>query len=99
MNNFDLDVCKVPREDLPVLAGRLAELSARVTLRLLETNATPTPEPPRILLPEEAAAMASVAPRWLLITTKGMPFRCDLSKKFPRFREDLFRQWLERRKR
>jgi hypothetical protein len=96
---IDLDVSAVPREHLPVLAGRLAELQARVTLRLLEANATPTAAPPRILLPEEAAAMAGVAPRWLLVTTRGMPFRCDLSKKNPRLSEPGFRAWLERRKR
>lgn len=96
---IDLDVNAVPRADLPALAGRLAELQARVTMRLLETNATPTPVPPRILTAEEAATIAGVAPRWLMTVTRGMPFRCDLSKKNQRVSEPGFRAWLERRKR
>lgn len=99
MINLDLDVGTVPREDLPVLAGRLAELQARVTMRLLETPATPAPVPARILNADEAAQQAGVARRWLLVATKGMPFRCDLSKKHPRWEEAGFKAWMARRKR
>lgn len=110
MNNFDgvpadvealsrINVRAIPRPFVPTLLGHLAKLTAEAQVYVLETTATPAPAPPRILTTEEAAQMASVAPRWLLIATKGMPFRCDLAKKLPRFREDLFRSWLERRKR
>jgi len=94
-----LNVRAIPHPFVPALLGHLARLTGEAQLCLHATAAAPAPAPPRILLPEEAAQLASVAPRWLLTATKGLSFRCDLSKKNPRFSEPGFRSWLERRKR
>lgn len=94
-----IDVRAMPRSFTPTLLGYLAKLTAEAQVYLLETPATPAPAPSRILNAEEAAQQAGVARRWLLITTKGLGFRCDLSKKNARFEEAGFRAWMARRKR
>lgn len=96
---LDIDVSAVEREDLPLLAGRLAELQAKVTLRLLDVQAMPQTSASRILTLKEAAVVAGVSARWLSVRTRGLPFRCDLSRKNIRFVEVGLLQWLGRRKR
>jgi len=96
---FPPDVNAIPRADLPAEVGRLTERLAWVVMRLNETAQAAANQPTKILDAKEAATAAGVAPRWLLQTTRGMSFRCDLSKKHARFLEPGFRSWLERRKR
>ena len=96
---LDLDVAALPREELPQVLGRLEELGARVRLRLAEVPATAGPGASRIIDADEAAAIAATAPRWLLSHTKGLKFRCDLSRKQARFDEAGLRAWLATRRR
>lgn len=95
----DLDVGAVPRERLPALLGRLTELEARVRLRLAEASVTPpaaASAPP--IDAERAAEISGTSKRWLLDHTRGMPFRCDLSRKQSRFNEAGLRRWLAERR-
>jgi len=94
----DLDV--VNREELPALLGRVVELEARIRLRLAEVPAAPTPTAgTRMIDADEAAVITGASKRWLLSHTKGMKFRCDLSRKQPRFDEAGLRTWLAERRR
>jgi hypothetical protein len=87
-----INVAELPRQELPTLLGQLAELTARIQLRLQQPQ---TPEPaPRCLNAEEAARIAGVSKRWLLHRTRGLKFRRDLSRKQQRFDEAGLRAWL-----
>jgi hypothetical protein len=96
-----LDVAEIPRDELPAVLGRLVELEARVRLRLAEPAgvATPAAAASAVLDVDQAAAIASASKRWLLKHTRGAPFRCDLSRKQPRFDEAGLRRWLAERHR
>jgi hypothetical protein len=98
----DLDrlVRESPRDELPALLGRLVELEARVRLRLAEISAAPSAAAAatRTIDGDEAAAIAATSKRWLLSKTKGVRFRCDLSRKQPRFDEAGLRRWLAERR-
>ena len=95
---IELDVAAAAREDLPIILGRLVELEARVRLRLSEVP-SPAPTTSKVLDAAEGAALAGTTRRWLLTATKGMKFRCDLSRKMPRFDENGLRGWLAGRRR
>ena len=69
-----------------------------VRLRLAEPAQAATPAS-RLLDADEAVAIAGTSRRWLLAATRGRSFRCDLSRKKPRFDEAGLREWLVRRKR
>lgn len=56
-----LDVDAVPRDELPVLLGRLVELEARVRLRLAEAPVAPAPTRSRRLDADEAATIAATS--------------------------------------
>jgi hypothetical protein len=94
-----IDVEALPRGELPALLGRLAELEARVRLRLAETPTAAPAQATRPLDADEAARMAGTSRRWLLAATKGLKLRCDLSRKQPRFDSDGLRAWLASRRR
>ena len=98
MKPNDLDVAAVPREDLPALLGGLVEAEARVRLRLAEAPTVPATNTSSRTT-EEAAAIANTTKRWLLSKTRGLTFRCDLSRKQARFDEGGLRGWLARRRR
>jgi hypothetical protein len=93
-----VDVDQVPFNELPALLGRLVELEARVRIRLAREAVLPRPGAPRVIDPDEAALIAGTSRRWLLHRTRGMAFRCDLSRKSPRFEEAGLRAWLLRRR-
>jgi hypothetical protein len=95
---IDVDVATVPRGELPALLGRLVELEARVRLRLAEVPAAASAATVRTIDANEAAVIAGTSKRWLLSTTRGMRFRCDLSRKQPRFDEGGLRAWLATRR-
>jgi hypothetical protein len=94
-----VDVNTVPREELPLLLGRLVELEARVRLRLAEAAVLAAAPVSRTLDADEAAAIAGTSPRWLRSHTAGMAMRRDLSRKAPRWDEAGLRAWLAGRRR
>jgi hypothetical protein len=94
-----MDLDTLTRDELPSLLGQIVELEARVRLRLAEPGEGKTSSAPRTIDPTEAATIAGTSPRWLLAHTKGMKFRCDLSRKQPRFDEAGLRAWLAGRRR
>ena len=93
-----LDVDAVPREELPALLGKLTEAKARIWLRLAEVSPPAVPTTSRIVDADEAAAISVTGKRWLLTATRGLKFRCDLSRKQPRFDEAGLRAWLATRR-
>lgn len=94
------DIADVPRDELPALLGRLVELEARVRLRLADVPTVPTTTTTsKQINHDEAALIANTSKRWLLTNTRGMKFRCDLSRKQPRFNEAGLRAWLSERRR
>ncbi len=98
MIEVNVDVAAVARDELPGLLGRLVELEAHVRLRLAEAPTAPAPAP-RLLTADEAATIAGTSKRNILAKTRGLRFRCDLSRKAPRLEEGGFRSWLARRRR
>lgn len=88
---------EAPREELPALLGAIVAAEARIRLRLAEVTTAPT-TPSRTVTPDEAATIANTSARWLLTKTKGLKFRCDLSRKQPRFDEAGLRRWLAERR-
>ncbi len=95
----DVDVANIPRDELPALAGRLAELQARIALRL-SALAPAAAAQSRILAVDEAVAVAAApSARWLLHATRGHRCRRDLSRKAARFDEAELRRWLAERRR
>jgi len=82
------------RIELPGVLGRLTELEMRVRLRLLEPLQVAVAEARPPIDVAAAAAIAGTSKRWLLSHTKGLRFRCDLSRKQPRFDEAGLRHWL-----
>ena len=95
---LDRIVAEAPREELPELLGAVVAAEARIRLRLAELPAAVSSST-KVLTVDEAAAIADTSKRWLLAHTAGLAFRCDLSRKQPRFREDGPRAWLARRSR
>jgi hypothetical protein len=87
------------RDELPALLGRIAEAEAIVRLRLAEGPAATATTKSRTLDAAEAAEIAATTARWLLQKTRGMKFRCDHSRKQPRFDEAGLRAWLATRRR
>ena len=98
MTSVEVNVADVPREDLPELLGRLAELTARVQLRLVEMPEPTATAPVRLLDADQAAQIAGTSRRWLLAHTRGLRFRQDLSRKQSRFEQAGLRRWLEGRR-
>ena len=94
-----LDVDAVPREELPALLGKLTEAEAHIRLRLAEVSAPVVSAASRTIDADEAAAIAGTSKRWVLTATRGMRFRCDLTRKRPRFDEVGLRTWLATRRR
>jgi hypothetical protein len=94
-----VDVDAVTRNELPALLGQLVELEARVRLRLAELPAAVGTCSSRTIDAEEAATIAGTSKRWILSHTQGMKFRCDLTRKQPRFDESGLRAWLAARRR
>ena len=102
---LDRLIAEAGPEDLPRIAGSLEEARTRVWARL----ATPalgkgqgsaveeSGQGGRLLTAQEAASLAGVSPRWLRRHTKGLRFRCDLSRKLVQFEEAGFRRWLQAR--
>lgn len=89
---------RASRDELPALLGALVVAEAKVRLRLAEVPA-PAPTPTsRLLDVEQAAAMAGCSPRWLRAATRGHRCRRDLSRKAPRWDEELLRRWLAERR-
>jgi hypothetical protein len=84
---------EAPREDLPSLLGRLAEAEARIRIRLADVPTVTPPPPSRVIDGEEMATIAGTSKRLILARTRGMRFRCDLSRKQPRADEAGFRRW------
>lgn len=99
MATLDLDVEALAVSELPVVLGRVCEFEARIRLRLAAPVGAPQATPQeRIMDADEGAALAGCSRRWLLSATRGRGFRCDLSRKQPRFREAGLRRWLAERK-
>ena len=96
--SLDLDVEALETTDLPGVLGRLAELEARVRLRLARPALTTT-LPSRLLDAAEAAAIAGCSERWLRAATRALSCRRDLSRKQPRWDENGLRRWLAERRR
>jgi hypothetical protein len=94
-NNLDT----VDRAELPAVLGRLVELEARVRLRLAEVPTAVAPTAARVITGDEMATIAGTSKRDILAKTRGMRFRCDLSRKQPRALEAEFRRWLTDRRR
>jgi hypothetical protein len=90
---------ELPRDELPRLVGQLAEADAVARLRLAEISAAPAAAGCRTIDADEAAAIAATSKRWILSHTQGMKFRCDLSRKQPRFNEAGFRVWVATKRR
>jgi len=99
MNIDGLDVAAVAREELPALLGRVVELEARVRMRLAEVPTVAAPPVTEPIDVARGAAIAGTTRRWLLANTRGLRFRCDLSRKQPRFDEAGLRGWLASRRR
>lgn len=89
---------ETPLDSLPELVGVLASAEARARLRLAQASTGPAPPAASILDAEAAATIAGSTPRWLNAKTRGLTFRCDLSRKRPRYSEDGLRAWLARRR-
>ncbi|MBI3932400.1 MAG: hypothetical protein HY317_03215 [Acidobacteria bacterium] len=87
------------RDELPGLLGELVTAEAIVRIRLSEA---PPPAPPaatgRVIGPEQMAALAGTSKRAILAKTRGLKFRCDLSRKRPRAVEVDFVRWLAERR-
>lgn len=96
---LDVDVDAVPAEDLPALLGQIAELEARIRLRIARIAAgPPQPRPDRLLTAKEAAEILGTSVRWVRTATRGLALRRDLSRKESRFSEAGLRAWMERRR-
>jgi hypothetical protein len=95
----NLDVGQLSRDELPSLLGRVVEFEARIRLRLAETPAVQVTVPSTAITADEAAVIAGTSKRWILSHTQGMKFRCDLTRKQPRFDEAGLRAWLAGRRR
>lgn len=90
----DVDVERLDRAELPAVLGRLVELEWRIRIRLTDPPVSPPTSAVSLLTSEAAASIAGTTERWLLSKTRGMSFRCDLSRKQPRFAETGLRSWL-----
>ena len=86
------------RDELPELLGRITTVEARVRLRLADAPAPAAAATADPIDGDRGAAIAGTTKRWLLAKTRGMRFRCDLSRKQPRFDEVGLRRWLEGRR-
>ena len=51
-------------------------------------------EPPKLLTPDEAAAIAQKPRKWIYRHTRGKRFRRDITRKCIRFEEAGLRRWL-----
>jgi hypothetical protein len=98
VSSLELDVAAVPRDELPVVLGRLVELEARVRLRLAEAPAVTAATVSQVVDADAGARIAGTSKRWLLARTRGLKFRLDLSRKQPRFVVGGLRAWLSTRR-
>jgi hypothetical protein len=96
---LELDIESIDRAELPSCIGRLAELLARAQARLLTVVAAPSATTSRVIDGDEMATLAGTSKRDILAKTRGLKFRCDLSRKQPRADEAGFRRWLTERRR
>lgn len=91
------EVISAATSDLPTIAGKLAEASAALQLRLTQPRAPEKADPETLITVEEAARIAAVSPRWVRDHTRGLSFRHDLSRKNVKLEEWPYRRWLKSR--
>jgi hypothetical protein len=93
------DLANLPSEAVPGLLAQCAALLAAIGARLASPGPTaPPPASDRLLTPEEAAALLSVTPTWLIRRAKRLPFSRPLSRKILRFSEVGLQRWAAARK-
>ena len=92
-------VADVALEDVPSLMGVLAEIGARLQLRLNTPSLPPQEQKPhqdedRLLTITEAAQRINVRPRWIYSCQKRLPFVRRLGARTLRVSEQGLEKWL-----
>jgi hypothetical protein len=91
-------VREAPRDELPRLLGAVVTVEAHIRMRIVESPAAATVAANKFIDGDEMASIAGTSKRDILQKTRGLSFRCDLSRKRPRAVEAEFIRWYANRK-